>query len=67
MARTDWEKKTQVAFEKYLVALKAELGPEANLADMETAIMKHAPEIMRTTLESMAASHEFSPCEESGT
>ena len=64
MPRSDWEEKTQVAFEGYIAALKADLGPDASIAEMEAAIFKHSPEIMRTTLESMAASHDFSPSEE---
>jgi hypothetical protein len=61
MPRPDWEEKTQAAFETYIAALKAELGPDASIAEMEAAILKHSPGIMRTTLESMAASQDFSP------
>lgn len=65
MPRPDWEEKTQAAFDSYIAALKAELGPNASIAEIEAAIFKHSPEIMRTTLESMAASPDFSPSEES--
>ena len=53
MKRADWEEKAQAAFDKYIAALKADLGPNANFAEMERAIMKHSPDIMRSTLEGL--------------
>ena len=61
MERADWEEKAQAAFDRYLEALKRDLGPNANFAEMERAIMKHSPDIMRTTLESLANSEDFPP------
>lgn len=72
MARTeqlaaDWEENAQAAFNKYLAALKEDLGPNASFADMEQAILKHSPQIMQQTLQSLAASQAFSPGEETNT
>lgn len=72
MARTeqlaaDWEVKAQTAFDKYIAALKEDLGPNASFADMEQAILKHSPRIMQQTLEGLAASQSFSPGEETTT
>ena len=67
MEKPEWEVKTREAFESYLEDLKSSLPGDASFADMERAIMKHSPEIMRTTLEGLASSEDFSPCEESDT
>ena len=67
MKKPEWEVKTREAFENYLEDIKASLPADASFAEMERAIMKHSPEIMRTTLEGLAASEDFSPCEESDT
>lgn len=61
MERADWEEKAQAAFDSYIAALKRDLGPNANFAEMERAIMKHSPDIMRSTLEGLANSEDFSP------
>jgi len=67
MERVDWELKAREAFENYLEDLKASLPHNASFADMERAIMKYSPEIMRSTLEGMANSEAFSPREERNT
>ncbi len=67
MKRADWEIQAQAAFDKYITSLKADLGPNANMAEMERAIMKHSPDIMRSTLEGLANSADFSPRKKSET
>lgn len=63
MDKPGWETKARAAFEHYIEDLKASLPPDANFAEMERAIMKYSPEIMRSTLEGMANSKDFSPRE----
>ena len=64
MDKSGWEDKARMAFERYIEDIKASLPPNANFADMERAILKFSPEIMRSTLEGLAASKDFSPREE---
>jgi hypothetical protein len=64
MDKPEWEDKARAAFERYIEDLKATLPPDASFAEMERAILKFSPEIMRSTLEGLAASEDFSPGEE---
>ena len=67
MDKPGWEEKARAAFERYIEDIKATLPPDANFADMERAVLKFSPEIMRSTLEGLAASEDFSPREEGRT
>lgn len=64
MDQANWEARARQAFERYIEDIKASLPPDASFADMERAVMKFSPEIMRSTLEGLAASEDFSPGEE---
>lgn len=64
MDKPRWEDKARAAFERYIADIKATLPPDANFAEMERAVMKFSPEIMRSTLEGLAASKDFSPFDE---
>lgn len=65
MDKPVWEKKTDEAYARYVSAIKADLGPEANFQEMEQAILKHSRELLRTNLESLASDEAFSPCAKS--
>lgn len=61
MERADWDLKAQAAFDKYREDIKASLPPNASIAEMERAILKYSPEIMRSSLEGLANAEAFSP------
>jgi hypothetical protein len=61
MDKLGWETKAQEAFRKYVADIKATLPADANFAEMERAVKRYSPEIMRVTLEGLAASEDFSP------
>ncbi|CAN5897094.1 hypothetical protein BH24DEI2_BH24DEI2_20360 [soil metagenome] len=46
---------------RYIENIKASLPADASFAEMKRAVMKFSPEIMRSTLEGLAASEDFSP------
>jgi len=61
MDKPAWEEKTNKAYAQYLAAVKADLPANASFADMERAILKHSPELLRANLESLASDEAFSP------
>ena len=63
----NWEDKARQAFEHYLVDLKTTLEPDANFRDIEQAMLKFSPEMMRATAEALANAEDFFPGEESDT
>lgn len=67
MEKPGWEVKAQAAFDKYLTDLKATLPADANFRDIEQAMLKFSPEMMRKTAEALANAKDFSPSEERGT
>jgi hypothetical protein len=67
MDKRTWEEKSRAAFEDYINDLKTSLGPEASFRDIEKAMLKFSPEMMRKTAEALANAEDFSPEEESNT
>ncbi len=67
MNKPDWEEKAREAFEHYLADLKATLAPDANFRDIERAMLKFSPEMMRKTAEALANAEAFSPRSQSDT
>jgi hypothetical protein len=67
MEKPEWEDKARNAFDAYIADLKATLGPNASFADIEQAMLKFSPEMMRKTAEALANAKDFSPTEESNT
>ena len=67
MDKLSWEDKAREAFEHYLADVKATLPPDANFRDIERAMLKFSPEMMRATAEALVASEDFSPREKRGT
>jgi len=67
MNKTEWEDKAREAFDHYLADLKATLPPDANFKDIEQAMLKFSPEMMRKTVEALANAEAFSPEEETST
>ena len=67
MDKPGWEIKAQAAFDKYLADLKATLPPDANFQDIEQAMLRFSPEMMRRTAEALANAEAFSPREERST
>jgi hypothetical protein len=61
MDNSTWEDKTRAAFEHYLADLKASLPADANFRDIEQAILKFSPELLRQTAEALANAEDFSP------
>ncbi|HEV2125402.1 MAG TPA: hypothetical protein VGW38_21850 [Chloroflexota bacterium] len=61
MGKLGWEAKARAAFERYIEDIKVSLPADASFAEMERAVMKFSPEIMRSTLKGLAASEDFSP------
>lgn len=61
MDKPEWEDKARAAFDRYIEDLKATLPPNANFRDIERAMLKFSPEMMRQTAEALAASKAFSP------
>ena len=67
MDKPSWEDKAREAFEPYLADLKATLPPDANFRDIERAMLKFSPEVIRATAEALANAEAFSPGEERDT
>jgi hypothetical protein len=59
MNRQAWEEKSRAAFERYLAELKTSLPANASLADIEKAMLKHSPAMMRETMEALAPPLNF--------
>ena len=67
MVTKTWEDKSREAFEAYIADLKATLGPNASFRDIEQAMLKFSPEMMRKTAEALANAEDFSPDNEAAT
>jgi hypothetical protein len=67
MDKPEWEEKARAAFDRYIEDLKATLPPDANFRDIERAMLKFSPEMMRKTAEALANAEAFSPREERST
>lgn len=61
MDKSRWEDKARRAFEHYLEDLKATLPADANFRDIEKAMLKFSPELLRKTAEALANDEDFSP------
>ena len=61
MDTKNWEEKAREAFDKYIEDLKATLPADANFRDIEQAMLKFSPEMMRQTAEALANAEDFSP------
>lgn len=64
MANMNWRDEARAAFERYLEDLKTSLPADANFADIERAMLTHAPQMMRGTAEALANAEDFSPEDE---
>jgi hypothetical protein len=64
MDKKNWEEVSREAFEHYLADIRATLGPQANFRDIEQAMLKYSPEMMRKTAEALANAEDFSPSKE---
>jgi hypothetical protein len=53
MDKKNWEEASRAAFEDYLADIRASLGPQANFRDIEQAMLKYSPEMMRKTAEAL--------------
>lgn len=63
MDKNQWEDKARAAFEHYIEDLKATLPADANFRDIEQAMLKFSPELLRKTAEALANAEDFSPSE----
>lgn len=57
----DWDSKAQAAFDRFIADLKGRLPPDASFADIEEAMLKYSPEMLRSTTEALANAEDFSP------
>ena len=55
------EKRAKAAFDRYIEDLKMSLPANASFADIEKAMLKHSPQMMRETAEALANAEDFSP------
>jgi hypothetical protein len=67
MDKKNWEEISREAFEDYLVDIRANLGAGANFRDIEQAMLKYSPEMMRKTAEALANAEDFSPSKKAAT
>ena len=63
MDKKSWEVKAEEAFKHYIADLKATLPANANFRDIEQAMLKFSPELLRKTAEALANAEDFSPTE----
>lgn len=67
MNKPGWEDEAREAFDKYIADIKATLPADANFRDIEQAMLRFSPEMMRRTAEALANAEAFSPGEEATT
>lgn len=57
----DWDDRVRRACERLIEDVKLTLPPDANFADIERAVGKFGPEMLRETLQALVDAEDFSP------
>lgn len=56
-----WKDRVRQACERFIEDVELTLPPQANFADLELAVGKFSPEMLRETLQALVDAEDFSP------
>jgi hypothetical protein len=59
--RSSWQQGSREAMERFIEHLQDELGPEASIAEIEQAMLRHYQELLSEVMQNLVENQEFPP------